>query len=113
MLCAEAETCQKLVERESIPVLCSAIFISTMTMSFVSQELEKDEKSRDSSLVEVADATGLSGVFKRHGRADLVPVPSDDPQDPLNWPSYVLQCFDYSRSNTLATGGERMFCYGW
>ncbi|KAF5389272.1 hypothetical protein D9757_003543 [Collybiopsis confluens] len=36
---------------------------------------------------------GLEKVFERHGRIDLVPFPSDLPQDPLNWSSW--------RKNTL------------
>ncbi|KAG9029992.1 hypothetical protein FRB95_004638 [Tulasnella sp. JGI-2019a] len=30
----------------------------------------------------------LEKVFARHGRVDLVPMPSDDPADPYNWPSW-------------------------
>ncbi|EIW85848.1 MFS general substrate transporter [Coniophora puteana RWD-64-598 SS2] len=27
-------------------------------------------------------------MFKRHGRTDLIPMPSDSPVDPLNWPAW-------------------------
>ncbi|EIN08489.1 MFS general substrate transporter [Punctularia strigosozonata HHB-11173 SS5] len=31
---------------------------------------------------------GLDKVYHRHGRVDLVPLPADGPDDPLNWPSW-------------------------
>ena len=37
------------------------------------------------SLREDVAAAGLSKVYERHGRVDLEPMPSDDPEDPLNW----------------------------
>ena len=45
--------------------------------------------SKESTLNSVLniEAAGLSTVLKRHGRVDLVPMPSDSPLDPLNWPS--------------------------
>ncbi|KAM0749529.1 MFS general substrate transporter [Meredithblackwellia eburnea MCA 4105] len=40
------------------------------------------------TLKEDVAAAGLEAVFKRHGRVDLVPMPSDDPNDPYNWASW-------------------------
>lgn len=61
------------------------------TMSLESVPLEKDDKvSASASVAHSVDSEAASGhtaAFKRHGRVDLVPMPSDDPQDPLNWPS--------------------------
>ncbi|KAJ3921618.1 major facilitator superfamily domain-containing protein [Lentinula edodes] len=47
------------------------------------------------SFREYVSAHGLEEVHKRHGRIDLVPLPSDLPEDPLNWSSL--------RKNTLLT----------
>ncbi|PSR71886.1 hypothetical protein PHLCEN_2v12230 [Hermanssonia centrifuga] len=61
-------------------------------MSLESVPLEKDDKvSASASVAHSVDSEAASGhtaAFKRHGRVDLVPMPSDDPQDPLNWPSW-------------------------
>lgn len=65
------------------------------------QDIEKAQQGRMSSqtgkpettLREDVAAAGLSKVYERHGRVDLIPMPSDDPQDPLNWPAW--------RKNTL------------
>ncbi|EIW83038.1 MFS multidrug transporter [Coniophora puteana RWD-64-598 SS2] len=35
-----------------------------------------------------ADDHRYAQVLKRHGRVDLIPMPSDTPADPLNWPSW-------------------------
>jgi hypothetical protein len=48
---------------------------------------ELDEKVAESPVVEDVEEASLSAMYKRHGRVDLVPVPSDDPNDPLNWSS--------------------------
>ncbi|GAA5824385.1 hypothetical protein JCM11251_000400 [Rhodosporidiobolus azoricus] len=50
----------------------------------VAREVEKPQ----TTLREDVSAYGLEKVYERHGRIDLVPLPSDDPQDPLNWPSW-------------------------
>lgn len=42
----------------------------------------------ETTLQEDVTAAGLSKVFQRHGRVDLEPMPSDDPNDPLNWSSW-------------------------
>ncbi|KAL7006100.1 hypothetical protein EMMF5_004438 [Cystobasidiomycetes sp. EMM_F5] len=39
----------------------------------------------ESTLREDVRSAGLEKVYERHGRIDLNPMPSDDPQDPLNW----------------------------
>jgi len=39
----------------------------------------------NTTLREDVQAAGLEKVYARHGRIDLVPLPSDDPQDPYNW----------------------------
>lgn len=36
----------------------------------------------------IEDAAGLMKVYERHGRTDLIPLPSDLPEDPLNWSSF-------------------------
>ncbi|KAJ7441255.1 hypothetical protein FB451DRAFT_1298974 [Mycena latifolia] len=43
----------------------------------------------ETTLVEDVEAAGHGEVYKRHGRVDLSPMPSDSPADPLNWPSYA------------------------
>lgn len=58
-------------------------------MSVISQEKDERCGASESSVVEETDHTGLSEVYKRHGTVDLLPMPSGDPQDPLNWPSCV------------------------
>jgi hypothetical protein len=42
----------------------------------------------ETTLREDVTAAGLEKVYERHGRVDLEPMPSDDPQDPLNWPAW-------------------------
>ena len=83
------------------------------------QELERQSDGRDSSTENLEKATvyhdGLvakdhalgdveSGIsdgistehreylIARHGTADLVPLPTMDPADPLNWPSWKVCC---------------------
>ncbi|GAA6005856.1 hypothetical protein JCM10207_007251 [Rhodosporidiobolus poonsookiae] len=46
------------------------------------------EDKPQTTLQEDVAAYGLEKVYERHGRIDLVPLPSDDPQDPLNWPAW-------------------------
>ncbi|BGP17282.1 hypothetical protein JCM10213_008164 [Rhodosporidiobolus nylandii] len=46
------------------------------------------EAKPETTLQEDVAAYGLEKVMERHGRIDLVPLPSDDPQDPLNWASW-------------------------
>ncbi|KIY47729.1 MFS general substrate transporter [Fistulina hepatica ATCC 64428] len=48
-----------------------------------SNNLEK----QTSTGYEDASHFGFQDVYKRHGRIDLIPLPSDDPLDPLNWSS--------------------------
>lgn len=31
-------------------------------------------------------------LLERHGRCDLDPIPSMDPADPYNWPSWKVSC---------------------
>ncbi|GAA5867166.1 hypothetical protein JCM8547_006261 [Rhodosporidiobolus lusitaniae] len=50
----------------------------------VAHNAEKPE----TTLKEDVQAYGLEKVYERHGRIDLVPLPSDDPLDPYNWPSW-------------------------
>ncbi|KAG8881199.1 hypothetical protein FRB98_004511 [Tulasnella sp. 332] len=47
------------------------------------------DTKRAGSLSELTEDVppGLDKVYARHGRVDLVPMPSDDPQDPYNWSS--------------------------
>ncbi|GAA5967638.1 hypothetical protein JCM8115_007012 [Rhodotorula mucilaginosa] len=40
------------------------------------------------TLREDVAAVGLDKVYERHGRIDLIPLPSDDPHDPYNWSSW-------------------------
>ncbi|KIK69536.1 hypothetical protein GYMLUDRAFT_236049 [Collybiopsis luxurians FD-317 M1] len=51
------------------------------------------EVKPETTLREDATDAALEKVLERHGRIDLVPLPSDLPQDPLNWSSF--------RKNTL------------
>ena len=77
-------------------VLCTApgyirpgLLIGTgvQTMSSSSQD-RVDEKVKELSVAsDVEAATDLSEVYRRHGRTDLVPMPSVDPSDPYNWPT--------------------------
>ena len=30
-------------------------------------------------------------IFERHGTLDLIPMPSADPADPLNWPAWKVR----------------------
>ncbi|GAA6040073.1 hypothetical protein JCM8097_004768 [Rhodosporidiobolus ruineniae] len=46
------------------------------------------EEKPQTTLQEDVAAYGLEKVYERHGRIDLIPLPSDDPQDPLNWASW-------------------------
>ncbi|GJN90621.1 hypothetical protein Rhopal_003633-T1 [Rhodotorula paludigena] len=46
------------------------------------------EDKPSTTLREDVAAYGLEKVLARHGRVDLVPLPSDDPQDPYNWPAW-------------------------
>ena len=32
-------------------------------------------------------------LLQRHGTADLHPLPSMDPDDPYNWPSWKVSCY--------------------
>jgi hypothetical protein len=57
--------------------------------------VEKDHAAQDSGHLE----TGLSGdlspqhrdfLIARHGTADLKPLPTMDPADPLNWPAWKV-----------------------
>ncbi|KAK4704618.1 hypothetical protein P7C70_g1592, partial [Phenoliferia sp. Uapishka_3] len=51
-------------------------------------EMEKGEVKPETTLREDVAGLGLEQVLARHGRVDLVPMPSDDPADPLNWPAW-------------------------
>ncbi|KAJ4482144.1 MFS multidrug transporter [Lentinula aciculospora] len=42
----------------------------------------------ESTLREDVASASLEKVYARHGRIDLVPLPSDLPEDPLNWSSF-------------------------
>ncbi|GAA5942158.1 uncharacterized protein JCM15063_002022 [Sporobolomyces koalae] len=42
----------------------------------------------ETTLREDVAAYGLEKVYERHGRIDLIPLPSDSHLDPLNWPSW-------------------------
>ncbi|KAJ4490310.1 MFS multidrug transporter [Lentinula aciculospora] len=53
---------------------------------------ENNDKS-ETFFRDYASSGNLEEVYKRHGRIDLVPLPSDVPEDPLNWSSF--------RKNTL------------
>ncbi|GAA5821619.1 hypothetical protein JCM3770_005701 [Rhodotorula araucariae] len=46
------------------------------------------EEKPTTTLNEDVAAYGLEKVLARHGRIDLIPLPSDDPEDPYNWPSW-------------------------
>ncbi|KPV74750.1 uncharacterized protein RHOBADRAFT_53698 [Rhodotorula graminis WP1] len=48
----------------------------------------RQEDKPTTTLNEDVAAYGLEKVLARHGRIDLVPMPSDDPNDPYNWPSW-------------------------
>ena len=41
-------------------------------------------------------------LIKRHGTYELDPIPSDDPADPYNWPSWKVSCCN-TRSKFLRT----------
>ncbi|KAJ3796574.1 MFS multidrug transporter [Lentinula aff. detonsa] len=56
-------------------------------------DMAEDRGKPQTSFHEYVSAEGLEEVYKRHGRIDLVPLPSDLPEDPLNWSSL--------RKNTL------------
>lgn len=58
----------------------SELTLLRTTMSSSSSDVEK---ATTKSVEEVEDPA-LAAVFSRHGRTDLVPMPSDDPDDPLN-----------------------------
>lgn len=52
-----------------------------------------EEKARTTekpvtTLLEDVTGAGLEKVYARHGRIDLIPMPSDDPNDPYNWASW-------------------------
>jgi len=42
----------------------------------------------ETTLREDVAAYGLDKVYERHGRVDLVPLPSDSPLDPYNWSAW-------------------------
>ncbi|EIW81744.1 MFS general substrate transporter [Coniophora puteana RWD-64-598 SS2] len=56
-------------------------------MSFEEKPLGEKAIPRD-DLVSEVDETQYAEILRRHGRLDLVPMPSDSPVDPLNWPSW-------------------------
>ncbi|PRQ71468.1 Major facilitator superfamily domain-containing protein [Rhodotorula toruloides] len=47
------------------------------------------EDKPTTTLQEDIAAYGLEKVYARHGRIDLIPLPSDDPHDPYNWSSWI------------------------
>ncbi|GAA5857965.1 hypothetical protein JCM1840_000986 [Sporobolomyces johnsonii] len=49
---------------------------------------QQEKPAAITTLQEDVAAVGLDKVYERHGRIDLVPLPSDLDQDPLNWPSW-------------------------
>ena len=59
--------------------MISDLVPSSATLSAMSKGSSRSE--------EKLEAAGLSMVYKRHGRTDLVPMPSESPLDPLNWPA--------------------------
>ncbi|KZP19621.1 MFS general substrate transporter [Athelia psychrophila] len=46
------------------------------------------EKASVSYTEDAVDSSKYVEMQRRHGRVDLVPLPSDSPTDPLNWPSW-------------------------
>jgi hypothetical protein len=55
----------------------------------------KDHAVNDSSFVESGNASGITAehrdyLIARHGTADLSPLPTMDPADPLNWPAWKV-----------------------
>lgn len=46
------------------------------------------EEKPESTLREDVVNASLEKVLARHGRVDLAPLPSDLPEDPLNWSSF-------------------------
>ncbi|GAA6063040.1 hypothetical protein JCM10212_001019 [Sporobolomyces blumeae] len=59
-------------------------FTGEKTDGFAPRQMEKPE----TTLQEDVAAYGLEKVYERHGRIDLVPLPSDSPLDPYNWASW-------------------------
>ncbi|KAI5476700.1 hypothetical protein MNV49_007358 [Pseudohyphozyma bogoriensis] len=57
------------------------------TATHQAQQRHDPEAKPTTTLVEDVAGAGLEAVFARHGRIDLDPMPSDDPNDPLNWPA--------------------------
>ncbi len=45
----------------------------------------------EESVTEQADLELRSYLIARHGTADLNPLPSQDPSDPLNWSSWKVK----------------------
>ena len=57
--------------------------------------VEKDHAVRDSINLESGVSEDLSlehrdYLIARHGTTDLIPLPTMDPADPLNWPSWKV-----------------------
>ncbi|KAF9066697.1 MFS multidrug transporter [Rhodocollybia butyracea] len=50
-------------------------------------ETNKHDKLEINHIEDLTSA-GLMKVYERHGRTDLIPLPSDLPEDPLNWSSF-------------------------
>ncbi|KAG9020604.1 hypothetical protein FRB95_003901, partial [Tulasnella sp. JGI-2019a] len=48
--------------------------------------MKETDSSNDTATEETVPE--LAGTAKRHARPDLIPVPSSDPADPYNWPSW-------------------------
>ncbi|THH29771.1 hypothetical protein EUX98_g4423 [Antrodiella citrinella] len=57
---------------------------ASASLSPSNASISKGSFSTDVSI----EAAGLDTVYRRHGRVDLVPMPSDSPSDPLNWPAW-------------------------
>lgn len=58
----------------------------------------KDHALPDIDHIEKGLANGLSAehrdyLISRHGTADLTPLPTMDPADPLNWPAWKVFTF--------------------
>lgn len=57
---------------------------------------EKDHGVEDGAHLETGNPGNMSNehrdyLIKRHGTADLDPLPTMDPADPLNWPAWKVR----------------------
>lgn len=63
--------------------------------------IEEEKTGSDSYHVEETLASFLSAehadfIMQRHGALNLSPVPSMDPADPLNWPSWKVKNLSFA-----------------